>query len=343
MVTPDPAGPLRDGFALVLSMLMVTALAVLSAGMLIVAGQEASIAAAATSTARARAAAEADVRRTLATWSTRREAALPIGSTRSLDPQDAKVTIRRLDSTLFLVTARATSSSGTATVAADAGVLVRTLDTARIHAAAASAAVVADSAADLVAGAASGLDACGTAPALTGVLAPAVHAGAATLEGAPPLATATPPPDPLAGIPLHAVAEVVPAAPLGSPAPAAQGDVCVPDQWNWGTARPGHPCAEPVLIHSAGDLTVAGGEGFGVLVVDGDFTVTGGFVFHGFIQVRGRLVLVDGHLSGAVRAHHLHLRGGDLRYDACALARAFDAHPFDRPFRSPGRWWVPVF
>lgn len=342
-MTAGAAGPLRDGFALVLSMLIVIALAVLSTGMLIVAAQEAGIASAAAAAARARTAAEAEVRRALSAWSTRRASALPPGAALSTHPRpEAELAIRRLDSTLFVVTARVTASFRLRQAEAGAGALVRTLDPLRLQTRVSVAAAAADTSARLEGGSVSGLDACALAPPLPGVLAPAVD-GAATLDGDPPVTIAPPPVDPLAGIPLRAIADVVPTGAAGSPRPAVEASVCAPGPWNWATARPDHPCGTPALIHSEQDLTLRGGEGFGVLVVDGDLTITGDFVFHGLLHVRGRLLLDGGSVTGAVRAGHLLLRQGQLRYDSCALEQAFRAPAFDRAFRPPGRWWVPVF
>ena len=69
------------------------------------------------------------------------------------------------------------------------------------------------------------------------------------------------------------------------------------DQLNWGEPirSNGGPCTGyfPV-IHAAGDLVIAGGRGQGVLVVDGDLTVGGGFEFYGVVLVRGALLAAAG-------------------------------------------------
>ena len=69
------------------------------------------------------------------------------------------------------------------------------------------------------------------------------------------------------------------------------------DQLNWGEPMRsnGGPCTGyfPV-IHAPGDLVIAGGRGQGVLVVDGDLTVGGGFEFYGVVLVRGSLLASPG-------------------------------------------------
>jgi len=77
------------------------------------------------------------------------------------------------------------------------------------------------------------------------------------------------------------------------------------DQLNWGEPMRsnGGACTGyfPV-IHAAGDLVIAGGRGQGVLVVDGDLTLGGGFEFYGAVLVRGALLAGPGgaRLTGVV-------------------------------------------
>ncbi|MDX1495749.1 MAG: hypothetical protein R3253_16890, partial [Longimicrobiales bacterium] len=83
---------------------------------------------------------------------------------------------------------------------------------------------------------------------------------------------------------------------LGSsatPGPLEAGAGCdVTDVWNWGDpVRPYRPCGgHRPLLSRVGDLTVAGGEGQGVLVVDGD-VVMAGTRFHGVVVASGRVEL----------------------------------------------------
>jgi hypothetical protein len=52
----------------------------------------------------------------------------------------------------------------------------------------------------------------------------------------------------------------------------------------------------------------------------------------------------DARLTGAVRAAHVKVTGGRVRFDACAVDAALQAPALDQGFRPPfGRWWVPIF
>ena len=77
------------------------------------------------------------------------------------------------------------------------------------------------------------------------------------------------------------------------------------DPFNWGEPhkRNGGPCVGyyPV-VYAPGDLVVDGGRGEGLLIVDGNLTVQGGFEFFGVVLVRGALYGGPGgtHITGAV-------------------------------------------
>jgi hypothetical protein len=86
-------------------------------------------------------------------------------------------------------------------------------------------------------------------------------------------------------------------------------------------------------VHSGGDLKVSGGRGQGMLVVDGDLELVGGFVFAGVIVVRGRLRIggigtaVTGAVVVANEEQGLIAIGGTavIRYSKCAIDRALAA------------------
>lgn len=88
-------------------------------------------------------------------------------------------------------------------------------------------------------------------------------------------------------------------APTGS---AATCDTSRPD--NWG--EPARPALVPSctayrpIVMVRGSLTVAGGRGQGILLVEGDMVFEGGFEFQGIVGVRGRLRGSGGRLSGAI-------------------------------------------
>ena len=332
-------GTTRPGFALVFSILLMMGLALLTAGMLAVADQETRIAATLTGTTRARAAAESGIRRALADWSTRRAAALMPGEGwTGVDSLGGEVRLRRLHPTLFLLTARVSGPDG---AVGSAGVLVRTLDVPALVAAARGAAAVAGRA-ELHGGLLSGTDACadgaGDVPAL--VADSVVRTGGETRGAAGAVEV---PPAALPPLPYAEMAAIRLAGGTGIPRPAATGGACVESDWGWGSVSEGHPCAAPHLIHSTGDLAVTGGQGVGVLVVDGDLELGGGFTFHGLILATGTVLLEDAVVRGAIRAASLDVRDGLLQYDSCLLSAAFAAPAFDRAFRPPDRWWLPTF
>ncbi|MEP7325576.1 MAG: hypothetical protein ABI836_06485 [Gemmatimonadota bacterium] len=99
------------------------------------------------------------------------------------------------------------------------------------------------------------------------------------------------------------------------------------DPLNWGEpdhASPG-PCTGLMpVIHASGDLTIGGGRGQGVLLVDGDLILGGGFDFFGLVVVQGRLTSGAGgaHITGAVAARSLNIPPAgriDVDYSACVL------------------------
>lgn len=84
---------------------------------------------------------------------------------------------------------------------------------------------------------------------------------------------------------------------VGTPAPVEAGGECdASAAWNWGDPiRPYRPCGDHLPIKGrVGPMVVDGGEGQGILVVDGDVTLQGGAIFHGFILASGRVDVVGG-------------------------------------------------
>jgi hypothetical protein len=83
----------------------------------------------------------------------------------------------------------------------------------------------------------------------------------------------------------------------GTPGPVEAGGVCdFGSPWNWGDPiRPYRPCGGHFPIKGrVGPLVVEGGQGQGVLVVDGDVTLQGGTVFHGLVLASGRVDVLEG-------------------------------------------------
>ena len=104
----------------------------------------------------------------------------------------------------------------------------------------------------------------------------------------------------VAGATTHATHLTVEAAPQWT---GEECDTTDPDNWGEPLKSNGGSCTSyyPV-IHSAGDLIIHGGRGQGLLLVDGDLTVQGGFQFFGAVLVRGALRGGPGgaHITGAV-------------------------------------------
>ncbi len=102
---------------------------------------------------------------------------------------------------------------------------------------------------------------------------------------------------------------------------------------NWGD--PHHPSgacgAHFPVVNAAGDMRIsAHGYGQGILLVEGDLTVTGGFEFYGPVLVRGTVATggTGGHFNGGLIAANISLNTttvlGDamVQYSSCAVERA---------------------
>ena len=70
-----------------------------------------------------------------------------------------------------------------------------------------------------------------------------------------------------------------------APTPSVAGAQCVPTETNWGDpSGRASPCGNRApLVYVAGDLTIDGGAGQGVLLVAGHLTITGAFTYSGQI------------------------------------------------------------
>ena len=79
-----------------------------------------------------------------------------------------------------------------------------------------------------------------------------------------------------------------------------------------------------------GDLKITGGEGQGILLVDGDLSVQGGAEFFGPVIVKGSLktAATGGHFNGGVMAANVDLEQSTLlgnavvNFSSCALTKA---------------------
>jgi hypothetical protein len=129
------------------------------------------------------------------------------------------------------------------------------------------------------------------------------------------------------------------------------------NQQNWG--EPNHlfltnaPCFSYFpIVHISGytaSTSLNGVRGQGILLVDGDLSVQGGFEFYGPVIVRGRLKTTGtgGHFNGGVMAANVDLEQntvlGDavINFDRCALLRALQASAAGTQMRSRG--WAMLF
>ncbi len=139
-----------------------------------------------------------------------------------------------------------------------------------------------------------------------------------------------------------------------TPAPAVTGSRC--DRTassNWGDPSRGSACADyfPV-IYAAGDVTMHGGRGQGILLAEGDVTLEGGAVFAGIIVSRDDVRSSTGgaHVFGRVLAqdrdvsdgrHPEFATGGLVERSSCAEGRAVEGSAPLR--RVTSRSWSPLY
>ena len=118
---------------------------------------------------------------------------------------------------------------------------------------------------------------------------------------------------------------------------------------NWGDPTRTGACGSWLpIVHSAGDLSVGGGSGQGILVVDGNLSVGGGFQFTGAVIVQGTVVVGAGGASipGGVVADGLSADSGSdggasiVHRSSCAVDAALLAAGALVPVSE--RAWAPV-
>ena len=128
---------------------------------------------------------------------------------------------------------------------------------------------------------------------------------------------------------------------------------------NWGSpTNPSGPCGTyfPIIhIGGAGTTIINGQEGQGILLVDGDLSVQGGFQFFGIVIIKGSIKTAGGggtpaHFWGAVIAQDTvaftdttnNITGSaNLLYSKCAIIKALDKTGIGSMMRSRG--WVQLF
>lgn len=128
------------------------------------------------------------------------------------------------------------------------------------------------------------------------------------------------------------------------------------DQENWGDPRrltPTGVCESyyPIIyFNGLGTTTmISGGTGQGILLVDGDLTVDGGFQWYGPVIVRGRLATqgTGAHFNGAVMAANVDFESNNvlgnatITYSSCAINAALLGT--GAPKRLKWRSWAEMF
>ena len=121
---------------------------------------------------------------------------------------------------------------------------------------------------------------------------------------------------------------------------------------NWGEPSAGAgsvaECFEFMpVIHAAGNLSVVGGRGQGVLLVRGDLDLSGGVEFTGVVVVLGRLTTsgLGGHVTGTLLVGGAGTSsvgpGSSVAYSGCAVDRALGANGV--PGRLKERSWAQLY
>lgn len=134
--------------------------------------------------------------------------------------------------------------------------------------------------------------------------------------------------------------------------PSLSGAACnTEDPYNWGDPRdPDGPCGSYFpAIWAESDLSLDGIRGQGVLMVNGDLTLGGGFEFVGPVLVRGTLRTsgVGARLTGAVIAGAVSLdQSGVLgrsaiQFSSCAVSRALTGSAILMPLAERG--WAELY
>jgi hypothetical protein len=142
---------------------------------------------------------------------------------------------------------------------------------------------------------------------------------------------------------------VLPGGSVVTPAPTLAGGACdtLPSD-NWGDPDGGACASHLPVIKVAGDLTILGGKGQGVILAGGDVVIAGGARFHGVIVAGDDIVTGAGGAAvlGAVLAgdsrrspgdHSVIGAGAVIRRSACRVNLA--RYAAASPVRVRQRWW----
>lgn len=355
MVTGQSAGSGRErgGFALVAVLLTLGALGLLVSALLYVSAEEFSITRSSEELLRTRLAAESAVRATMTNWRTDEFLDLPVGSIRAAPPAEYRATagvettttIERLDGSLFLLRALATTPNG---VRSSAAVIVRTIDPLELWralpAALTTAAPIEYAEDDAIAGFDPGPDEIGGGATCQAAVE-ALKAAFGSIQRPP---VRTPPPgtaDSLIFGPLDLTAlRVLADRTLTGTSGVGPGEGAV-------GCSGGAPCVGHFpLVYAPDGFRIDDGAWWGIMVVDGGLELTGDAVFHGIVLIQGRLSM-----TGQARIYGAALVVGPeaavditgearLEYDPCAVDAAIRGGRLTSNAYHPGdRSWIPAF
>jgi hypothetical protein len=137
--------------------------------------------------------------------------------------------------------------------------------------------------------------------------------------------------------------------------PSTAGGVCNrndPLNWGDGLNHLGACGSYFPIVHVAGDIAIQNNQGQGILLVDGNLTVTGGFEYFGIVIVKGILITSGGgaaaaHFHGTVLAKNQNNAMSDIsgaakiRYSKCAIVQALNMTSNGALARS--RSWVRLY
>jgi len=134
--------------------------------------------------------------------------------------------------------------------------------------------------------------------------------------------------------------------------PTTTGGLCnTADAYNWGDPEsPAGPCGRHFpVVWIEGDVVIYGDRGQGVLLVNGNLTLRGGFSYFGPVLVAGTLETdgAGGRVVGGVVAANqtlgrsAFLGGGGITYSSCAISRVLAQSARVRPLSSRG--WVGLY
>jgi hypothetical protein len=323
----------RPGFAVATAVFALVVVGALAMGTFFAATHELRSGSDAIYQTRAIAAAEFGIEDAIATWNRQWNGAFArgFGKTSTLstpDGADLTVTVARLADELFLVTSEARAGPARRQVARV--VRLDTRDPPLLAALGASAAV------DV--GVSAGIDGSDRSPggwdcpAAGAALPPFILADTSALLGFGHLDW-----DELVAVATTRLTQQVTAV-----APRFTDEECdTTDRSNWGepTRSNGGACTGYFpLVHAPSDLVIDGGRGQGLLLVDGDLTLQGGFEFFGALLVRGALrggpggARITGTVSMAVQgATEPALDGIAINFSRCTARKALLSVAFPVP------------